>query len=376
MKITAVNVFELEGPPRTGLALYETSRGGLDPHQVTPYRQTFTEIETDEGITGLALGGSAAVKALGQRLIGEDPLRVEYHWEQLYTGAYQRAQQLPALSMLDLALWDLIGKAKAEPVYRLLGGPVQTRIRAYAALLGFSTEPEAAAARSQEWVERGFSGVMWYLPCNEADGEAGLARNEALVRAVREAIGDHVDLMLDCILSNSSGNSLLYAIKLARRLEPYRPTWLEEPLNPEDLTAYARLAEATTIPLAFGERLVTRWQFKQALDSGAPTVLQPELASTGGLTEMRKIAALLSVYGLPLVPHANETCRNAMHLLFAQPARICPLGEWGVKINHNVQFFYRDFYEPVDGYFELPTGLGFGCEIDTAKIVRRREIEA
>jgi len=107
---------------------------------------------------------------------------------------------------------------------------------------------------------------------------------------------------------------------------------------------------------------------------GAATVHQPELASAGGLTEMRKIAALLSVYGLPLVPHANETSRNAIHLLFALPARGAPLAEWGVKINHNFQFFYRDFYEPVNGYFELPTGSGFGYEIDPDKVIGRTEL--
>jgi len=145
-------------------------------------------------------------------------------------------------------------------------------------------------------------------------------------------------------------------------------------LNPEDFEAYTRLAKATTIPLAFGERLVTRWQFKQALDCGAATVHQPELDATGGLTEMRKIAALLSIYGLPLVPHANETSRNAIHLLFALPPRIAPLAEWGVKINHNFQFFFKDFYEPVNGYFELPTGPGFGYEIDPDKVISRREL--
>ena len=180
--------------------------------------------------------------------------------------------------------------------------------------------------------------------------------------------------MFDCILANSSGNSLLYAIKLARRLEPYRLTWLEEPLNPEDLEAYTRLAQATTIPLAFGERLVTRWQLKQAIDCGAAAVHQPELAATGGLTEMRKIAALLSVYGLPLIPHANETSRNAIHLLFAQPARIAPLAEWGCKINHNFQHFFKDFYEPVNGYFEPPAGTGFGYAIDPDKVISRTEL--
>ena len=374
MKITAVRVFELEGPPRSGEALYETERGGLAPGQVTAHRHTFTQIETDEGIHGLALGGSSEIKALGQRLIGEDPLAIERLWEQLYTSGYPHTRHLHALSTLDLALWDLIGHAKQEPIYHLLGGPCQTRIRAYAALLGFDTDPARAAERSLEWVAKGFSGLKWYLPCNEADGEAGLRRNEALVQAVRRAVGDDIDLMFDCILANSSGNSLLYAIKLARRLEPYRPTWLEEPLNPEDLEAYVRLAKATTIPLAFGERLVTRWQFKQALECGAATVHQPELASTGGLTEMRKIAALLSIYGLPMVPHANETSRNAIHLLFSLPARIAPLAEWGIKINHNFQFFFQDFYEPVNGYFELPTGFGFGYAIDPDKVITHTEL--
>jgi L-alanine-DL-glutamate epimerase-like enolase superfamily enzyme len=374
MKITAVRVFELQGVARSGEALYETARDGLAPGQVSNHSGFFTQIETDEGISGLALGGSSGVKALGQKLIGKDPMAVEQLWELLFTSGYPHTLYLDALSTLDLALWDLIGHAKQEPIYHLLGGPCQTRIRAYAALLGFATEPERAAERSLEWVEKGFSGLKWYLPFNEAAGEEGLRQNEALVRAVRNAVGDHIELMFDCILSNSSGNSLLYAIKLARRLEPYHPTWLEEPLNPEDLEAYTRLAKATTIPLAFGERLVTRWQFKQVLDCGAATVHQPELASTGGLTEMRKIAALLSVYGLPLVPHANETSRNAIHLLFALPPRIAPLAEWGVKINHNFQYFFKDFYEPVSGYFELPTGSGFGYEIDPAKVVSRHEL--
>jgi L-rhamnonate dehydratase len=374
MKITAVRVFEVQGAARSGQALYETARGGFAPGEVTDHRGIFTQIDSDEGISGLALGGSSEVKALGQMLIGEDPMAVERLWEKLFTSGYPHTLHLNALSTLDLALWDLIGHAKQEPVYRLLGGHCQTRLRAYAALLGFATDPQIAAERSIEWVEKGFSGLKWYLPFNEAAGEEGLRHNEALVRAVRNAVGESIDLMFDCILSNSSGNSLLYAIKLARRLEPYHPTWLEEPLNPEDLDAYARLAKATTIPLAFGERLVTRWQFKQAIESGAATVHQPELDATGGLTEMRKIATLLSVYGLPLVPHANETCRNAIHLLFALPPRIAPLAEWGVKINHNFQYFFKDFYEPVNGYFELPTGTGFGYEIDPARVISRREL--
>jgi len=377
MKITKLNMFELEGPPRSGLAVYEIDRGGLAPQETSPHRQAFIEVETDEGITGLAQlykGAVQEVKDLGRTLIGEDPLRIEYIWDRLYTSSYQRGGNLRALSTLDLALWDLIGRAKDEPVYHLLGGPCQERVRAYAAMLGFSTEPEAAARRTREWADKGFTGFKWYLPTNEEDGEEGLRRNVATVAAVREAAGEEADLMFDCILSDASRNSLLYAIKLARLMEPYHPTWLEEPLNADDLEAYGRLAQATSIPLAFGEHLTTRWKFKELLDQGVATVLQPEMGVTGGLTETRKIITLAATYGVPVVPHANETGRHALHLLFAQPHRICPLAEWGVRINYNTQYFYRDFYQPVDGYFELPKGPGFGYELDMDKALKRIEL--
>ena len=373
MKITNIRVFEVVGPDRSGLALYEIPRGGRSPKEVTPYRQTFTEIETDAGVTGLSLGGSAEVKAVGQRLIGEDPVCIEGIWERLTTRPHS-IRNLRTLSVLDVALWDLVGKARGESVCRLLGGPCQERIRAYAAMLGFLPEPDAAATRSAEWVEKGFTGLKWYLPYNETAGKEGLAHNVAIIQAVREAVGDGIDIMVDCILSNSSENSLLYAAQLAQRLEPYRITWLEEPLNPEDLDTYERLAGATSVPLAFGEHLTSRQQFKLAFDRNIPTVIQPETMAVGGITEMRKLAVLASTCGIPMVPHANESCRSALHLLFAQPSRACPLAEWGVKINHNVQFFYRDFYEPADGYFQCPDGPGFGYELDPDRVVSRTDL--
>ena len=374
MRITEVRVFELEGPMRTGMALYETQRDGLAPNEPSPYRHRFTQIETDEGLMGLSYGGSAEVKAIGRQLIGQDPLRVEYLWEMLYSGTYYRYERVTSLAVLDIALWDLIGKIKGEPVYRLLGGPCQERIRAYAGMLGFSTEPLAAARRSVEWLEKEFTALKWYLAHNALDGDEGLDRNVALIKAVRQAVGNDIEIMVDWLLADPTANSILYAIKLARRLEEYHPTWIEEPLNFDDLDAHVKLAQATSIPLAFGEHWYTRWQIRQAIESGAVTVLQPDPSAAGGITEMRKIIAVASTYGLPVVPHANESCRNAVHLLFANPARVCPLGEWGVKINHNAQFFYQDFYEPERGYFRPPSGLGFGYGLDPAKIVRRTEL--
>ncbi|MGH2458302.1 MAG: enolase C-terminal domain-like protein [Chloroflexota bacterium] len=373
MKITNVRIVEVEGADRAGLAIYESPRGGLPANAVTPHREIYTLIDTDEGITGMVHGGSPDVKAVGALLIGEDPLRVEYLWEKLYYSAYHR-QKAPTVGLLDLALWDIAGKARNEPVYRLLGGPTRERIRAYVGMLGFSTEPARAAECSIAWVEQGFTALKWYLPGNATDGADGLRRNVALIAAVRKAVGEDVEIMVDCLLSNPRPNSLLYAIELARRLEEFRPTWLEEPLSFDDLDAHVRLSRATRIPLAFGEHFFTRWQIRDILESGAATVLQPDPDAAGGITEMRKIIALASAYGVPVVPHANQSCRNALHLLFASPERICPLAEWGVKINHNVQHFYQDFYEPKAGYFPLPPGPGFGYELDPAKIRRQTEV--
>jgi len=374
MKITNVRSYQLTGPLREGLALFETPRGGLAPFESTPHRMAFTEIETDEGLIGLALGGSRAVVDLGQRLIGEDPMRIEYHWQQISASSYQRFSLLRSLSVLDMALWDLVGKAKDEPVYRLLGGHCRERIPAYAGMLGFSTDPRAAAERSVEYVEKGFPAVKWYLPYNATAGQEGLARNVALIEAVREAVGDEVDIMLDCLLANPTENSLLWAISLARRIEPYRPAWLEEPLNFDDIEAHRRLAQATRIPLAFGEHWYSRRQFADLIASGAPTVLQPELLSCGGVTEMRKIITLASAYGIPVIPHANESGRMAAHVLFAQAPNVCPRAEWGVRLNHNAQFFYHDFYEPVNGFYELPPGPGMGLVLDESKVVERIEL--
>jgi L-alanine-DL-glutamate epimerase-like enolase superfamily enzyme len=374
MKISDIRVFELEGLPREGMALYEIDRGGLAPGQVSPYRQSFTEIVTDTGLTGLCPGGSAAVKAFGQNLISEDPACYEALWEKFTTRPHSATRNLSALSVLDLALWDLLGKMRGESVCRLLGGPVRERVRAYAGMLGFDTDPEKAARRSAEWVDQGFTALKWYLPNNEEAGKEGLRRNVDLVGAVRDEVGPDVDIMVDCILSNSSDNSVLYAIELARQLEEFDLTWLEEPLNPDHFDAYEQLGQHIAIPLAFGERLPTRQIFAQAIERGLVSVLQPELFVIGGMTELRKLAVLTSTHSISMIPHANESCRHAMHLLFTLPTRFSPLGEWGAKINHNVQYFYRDFYAPVDGYFNVPDGPGFGFEIDPDKILSRKDL--
>lgn len=374
MKITDVRVFDLVGGERSGFAIYEIDRGGMAPGAATPYRQRFTEVVTDAGVSGLAIGGAPEVSALGKRLVGRDPTAYEAIWHEMTSRPHSVDGRSRHLSTLDVAIWDLLGKSRGESVCRMLGGPVQPRIRAYAAMLGFLPEPDAAAERSREMVAQGFTGVKWYLPHNEMAGPEGFAHNVTMITAVREAVGPDVDLMVDCILSDSSQNSLMYATKLARAFEALNVTWLEEPLRPEDLTVLASLRGETRTPIAFGEHLKFRDQFTTALRDGIACVIQPETHVVGGMTEMRKLAALAASFGVPFVPHANESCRNAIHLSFASPKRSCPLAEWGVKINHNVQYFFEDFYAPVDGWFSPPEGPGFGYAIDEAKVEERIEV--
>lgn len=375
MKITDVRVFEVVGEERSGLAIYEIERGGLPPGEATPFRQRFTEIQADTGEVGLAIGGSAEILGLGRRLIGRDPRGYEQIWHTLTSRPHSVDGRSRALSTLDVAIWDLLGKATGVSVCELLGGPVQDKIRAYAAMLGFLPEPEAAADRSAEMVAQGFTGVKWYLPFNELAGPEGYRHNVAMIAAVRDRVGPDIDIMVDCILSDSSQNSLQYVTRLARAFEELNVTWLEEPLRPEDLGIYARLRKETRTPIAFGEHLRHRDQFVTALRDGIACVIQPETHAVGGLTEMRKLVALSSSFGVPFVPHANESCRNAIHLSFANPKRACPIAEWGVKINHNVQHFFKDFYQPVDGWFTPPSGPGFGYEIDEAKVASRKDID-
>ncbi len=374
MKITKVRVYDVVGGERSEMAVYEIHRGGMEPGTVTPYRQRFTEIETDVGVSGLAIGGSGDVKALGETIVGMDPSSYEQIWHKLTSRPHSVEGRFRQLSTLDVAIWDLLGKSRSESVCQLLGGPVQESIRAYAAMLGFLPNPDAAAGRSRQMIDQGFTGLKWYLPYNEVDGAKGYQHNVSVIAAVREAVGPDVDIMVDCILSDSSQNSLQYVIRMARAFEDLNVTWLEEPLRPEDLSIYARLREETRTPIALGEHLRHRNQFVSAISEGIASVIQPEMHAVGGMTEMRKLVALSSSFGVPFVPHANESCRNSIHLSFANPKRACPIAEWGVKINHNVQYFFEDFYEPKDGHFTPPGGPGFGYTIDECKVEKRTEL--
>lgn len=376
MKITNVNVFQLEGRMQEGLAVWYSLKDGMPDRTARPHRETFVEIETDEGVSGIqfvAYGTERDIKHAGELLIGENPLHTEAIYEKLWSVVDLR-QRMPVISVLDLALWDLVGKIRNAPVYELLGGPTRKRVRAYAGMLGFNQDPGAAAEASVEYVEKGFTALKWYLRYDGSHGPEGIRRNVALIKSVREAVGPDIEIMVDCFAPNSRANSILWVTELARKLEEFNPTWIEEPFNFDDVDSHRKLSEATTIPVAFGEHFYTRWDIKRIIEHGNATIVQPDPIWAGGVSEMRRIMAICSTYGVVVVPHGNESCLNAVHILFSQQERNCPLGEWGVRINPNSQHFYKEFYEPVDGYYQLPKGPGFGNEFDPHKVVTRTEL--
>ncbi len=329
-------------------------------------RAVFVEVQTDEGILGIAGPISSSIGRIVMSefedlLLDEDPLAVELLWDKMYRLSVhgRKGPTMMAMSALDCALWDIRGKWADAPVYRLLGGPTRDRIPAYASMLGYSVEPERAAQRAREAAKQGYTAQKWFFRSHPAEGMAGVERNVALVRAVREAIGPDADLMLDCWMSWD----LRYARLMAERIAPYHPRWIEEPAMPDKPEIAAQIRQAVPFPVSNGEHEYTRWGFKRLLELGAQDVLQPDIYWAGGITETLKIAALASAYDVELMPHGHSTHATA-HFSAAMPPSLCPMQEYLIKWNTIHQFFLKHRVEPVNGYIELPQAPGIGLEID------------
>jgi L-alanine-DL-glutamate epimerase-like enolase superfamily enzyme len=272
-----------------------------------------------------------------------------------------------AISAVDCALWDLKGRVFNTPVYRLLGGPSREVIPAYASMLGYSVEPDRAAERAREAVQAGYRAMKWFFRHGPADGREGMRNNAQLVSAVRGAVGDEVDVMLDCWMSWD----VPYTVAMAERLADYEPRWLEEPVQPDRIESYAAIRRQVSIPISGGEHEYTRWGLKQLMDAEAVDVLQPDIYWAGGITEMLKICALASVYDLPVIPHGHSTPASA-HLIASQPPNLCPLLEYLIKWNEIHQHFLKTPLKPKEGVVALPSGPGLGMELDEAKIEQQQ----
>lgn len=334
----------------------------------------FLEIEADEGVTGI--GGPITLDQafiidtqFRQLLVGADALAHERVWDRLYRYAVhgRKGVTMMAISAVDCALWDLKGRWAGAPVYRLLGGPTRDSIPAYASTLGYSIEPARAAARARQLARDGYRAMKWFVRDGQADGPAGMERNEALVEAVRGAVGDDVEIMLDCWMSWD----VPYTVAMATRLLDYEPRWLEEPVLPDKVESYVEIRRKVDIPIAGGEHEYTRWGLKALMDAGAVDVLQPDIYWAGGISEVLKVCAIASTYDLPVIPHGHSVPATA-HLIASQPASLCPLLEYLIKWNEIHQFFLRTPLKPQKGVVTLPDTPGLGMDLDESKVEERR----
>lgn len=394
MKITRLHVFQLEGIMEHQGELWEerlvrpidiypehkaegpnnTPKVGEGKYQIT---SGFVEVETDEGVSGL--GGpitAEQARIIAQQLapivVGEDPRASERIWDKLYRSQVhgRGGASMMAISALDCALWDLKGKWAGAPVYRLLGGPTRTEIPAYASALGYSLEPDLVRERAKMIVSRGFKATKWFFRHGYLDGREGIRKNLELAQTLREAVGDEIDIMLDCWQSWN----VPYTIMMAERLAEYHPRWIEEPMMADkEREGCALIRQRSPVPISTGEHQYTRWGLKGLMDSHSADILQPDIYWAGGISEVSKICTIATTYDLPVIPHGHSVPATA-HLVASQPASTCPLVEYLIKWNEVHQFFFKQPLKPVDGMIRLTEKPGIGMEIDEAKVVARREL--
>jgi galactonate dehydratase len=335
----------------------------------------FVKVTTDDGLHGWGEGSlhgaipavDAAIQELGASLIGQDPSGVERHWQALYHAWRWRGGPIltTAIGALDIALWDLEGKRLGVPVARLLGGPYRDRLPVYAShWLAGVTSPEAAATGAREAVARGFGGFKWTAFDPEAlrtSEAAEIARKAEFMASARDAVGPDVEIYVECGERLSPRSAELAAHAFA----PYRPGWFEEPIPFENVSAMVQLRKTLPVPIATGERLLTRWDYRELLHEGGCHVAQPDVMHCAGITEVRRIAALADMHYIPVAPHnpGGPICTLAsMHLAAAIPNFL-------VLEQMEEERPLRDALctEPVrfeGGCFVLPTSPGLGTDLD------------
>jgi len=281
---------------------------------------------------------------------------------------------LNAISAIDIALWDIIGKATNQPVYKLLGGKTKDRIRVYASNL-HAVDLDILAEEAADYVQRGFTAMKLRFGWGPSDGRPGMRKNIELVRTVRETVGDDIDIMGECAMG---WGDIEYTIEMARRLEPYNMKWIEEPLLADDLIGYAKVTAASPIPIAAGETEFTKWGFRELLERHAVDIVQPDIYRVGGITEAQKVSALAQVYNAPVIPHGV----GAPQLHFIMANDNCPLAEYAPLSRRELEAmglteedrsgwgYLRGEPLAKDGYIELPDAPGFGVELDEEVIER------
>ena len=256
-----------------------------------------------------------------------------------------------------------------QPLYGLLGGPVQRRIPAYANTAGYSHEPDKVRERVRDLKEAGYRATKWYAQYGPAHGDEGIRKTVDLVRTIRETAGSDMKIMLD--IWNSW--DVPYTLKLAECLKEYDVFWIEEPVIPDLIDSYVKLTTLSSVPITGGEHEYTRWGFKALLDRQAMHVYQPDPAWCGGISETMKICALASAYDVKVALHCSLTSVG-VHMSCACSPALISLVEYLMIISEVSQFFLKNPVRAVDGYFTPPETTGTGLDLDEGKIETEREL--
>lgn len=348
----------------------------------TPWRNlTFVKVETDEGITGVgearALNRTETLlgyltETMPRYVLGHDPFEIERLVQRMFREDFGRAGEvvMTGIALIEMACWDIMGQALGQPVYRLLGGAVRDKIKAYAnGWYMVERTPEEFHTAARRAVAKGYCALK-FDPFGAGFYELELAEKRrvvALVEAVRDAVGPEVEILIEM---HGRFNPVT-AVELARELAPFEPGWLEEPVPPENLKALKKVAEAIAplgIPLATGERLHTPYEYRELFELQAADIIQPDITHFGGLMNVKKLAAWADAYYMLVAPHnvgGPVSTAAALHLAACTP-------------NFKIQEHFNDFDEAyvkesapgvpevINGYFSLPNGPGLGVTLDEA----------
>jgi L-alanine-DL-glutamate epimerase-like enolase superfamily enzyme len=330
------------------------------------HRWLTCEIECEDGTIGIgnaALAPTLVKVAIDEYyapiVIGEDPFDYAFIWEKMYRKTHAWGRKgigMTAISAVDIAIWDLMGKLTGKPVFKLLGGRTKEKIPVYYSKL-YASSVDAMQAEAEEAMKNGYQGFKTRFGFGPKDGMKGMRENLKRVEAVREVIGYDVDLMLECYM----GWNLDYTKRMLPKLEKYEPRWLEEPVIADDIAGYAELNKGP-IPISGGEHEFSLMGFRQLLDAKAVSVIQYDTNRVGGITAAQKINALAEAHQVPVIPHAGQM--HNYHLTMANFN--CPISEYfpmhDVEVGNEL-FYYIFEGDPaaVDGYLDLDDnkpGLG------------------
>ena len=351
-----------------------------------PPRWLFVKVETDTGLVGWgepvlegrAATVAAAVDELADYLIGQDPRRIEDHWTVMYRSGFYRGGgiHMSALAGLDQALWDIKGKALGVPVHELLGGQLRDSIKVYSWIGG--DRPGETAAQARDAVERGFSAVKMNGPeeMQYIDTWDKVERVVHNVSEVRDAVGPNIGIGVDF---HGRVHRPMARVLLSE-LEQFHLMFVEEPVLSEHVDGIADVLRASSTPIALGERLYSRWDFRRVLETGVVDIIQPDLSHAGGITEVRKIAAMAEAYDVALAPHCPlGPIALAACLAVDAVSYNAVIQEQSLGIHYNKSNDLLDYvtdpsvFDYADGMVKIPSGPGLGVDINEDYVIERAQ---